>query len=854
MRRSLLSLLPLTALAAAALPLLPAAAAPTCTGGVPLEVCGGRVVAEPETSVTFHQFDTPAESLGASLRAIEARSPRFLEVRTIAEWTGNPAHKSLGGRPLYVVRVTDEAVGGYSATTTSSPLKKQTAASLSVHGLEAAGREGGLRYLEDLALATAALPGIDKPLFAGDVSFPTSRVMRETESWYAFTNPDGWAAGDVDSTSGPGFERGNEGGFDLNRDYATVGWYDRDGGTTPARGIAESEPETRGWTSLVKGFPDLVTSTDVHGELTTPNEAFADLIIPAGQWTPTRQQQVKQLGDHMIRTIERKFAEEGVVLDSVFGALPPGDGSTPRRPANVAASYDIVGYDDSGFMGDWFSQTQDSVHMDVENFLSNLAPNNAYNGAVEQTHVAAVRGILEAVVVEAMVTRDVRPTLTHRPFAYVADPNRTTSADGTLAPVVPGETQVPYDVTRTRYFEEVERTTGRAADPVTAEAVAAGTADLQRYASVVLSDMELPAGSTADRGRYVAALRAYAEGGGQLVLTDRALRLADDLGLVPASALTVDRTDAGHVDFLAPLGDHPYEKGLGQAQPDLLRGHARLPLAGQDAELRHRPRRLGGGRRHHRRHGRAAGRQQLAEHGARQPAARARPGHRLRGRPAAGDRAARPRGRHEDRHAAPLRAGRLRGHHHRRPGARQRPELRPPGGLALPVGHRLPERDPDGDRHAHRHVDRLALRHTHRHALSHAHRARRLHLVRPGAAEPGNDPGRQHRAGPPDGHAGLHRRPRRLHPALDHLPHRPLADGRPGRHRRDDRQAAVQHPAVRPAAGLPAGPLDRLDGAVHPVARRRAHRVTHLPVLRQQPAQAPGRAAREALPDRPERP
>jgi hypothetical protein len=74
--------------------------------------------------------------------------------------------------------------------------------------------------------------------------------------------------------------------------------------------------------------------------------------------------------------------------------------------------------------------------------------------------------------------------------------------------------------------------------------------------------MELPRGSTADRAAYVRALDAFADGGGQLLLTDRALGLLDDLGVVPAEALTVNRTDAGHVDFAAPLGDHPFEQGL----------------------------------------------------------------------------------------------------------------------------------------------------------------------------------------------------------------------------------------------------------------------------------------------------
>ncbi|MCW2608455.1 MAG: hypothetical protein JWO60_3148 [Frankiales bacterium] len=549
----------IASLSAVLLPLVlagPAAAVPSCVAPVPLVACGGRVVAEPELSVAFHQFEGPVESLGASLEAIEARSPDFLEVGPISEFTGDPAHESAGGRDLWVVRITDEKDG------IPREQKKQVAASLSVHGLEAAGREGGLRYVEDLAIWTAALKGgTDRVLGVGSAARKLSEVMHGTESWFAFTNPDGWAAGDLaNAPGGPGFVRGNETGADLNRDYATKGWYTRDGG----RGVAESEPETRGWTALVEAMPNLTTSTDVHGELTTPNQAFSDLIIPAGQWTPQRQLQVKTLGDHMISTIEKKFDEEGVVLDDVFGPLPDLDGSTPRKPANVAASYDIVGYDDSGFMGDWFSQTQDSVHMDVENFLSNLAPNNGYDGLVEQAHVAAVRGILEATVVEALSTGSVAPVLQARAFAYVQDSTVTTDADGRGpgAQVAAGETPVPYSVNRLRYLEEVERATGRPAQPFTAQQVAAGELTPDAYPSLVVADTELPPGAGVSKEAFAAGLAAYAQQGGQVVLTDRAVGLVDDVTGTPALQRTVDRTDAGHVDFLAPLGDHPYEKGL----------------------------------------------------------------------------------------------------------------------------------------------------------------------------------------------------------------------------------------------------------------------------------------------------
>ena len=550
-------------LAVAAIPLLltqtGSSAAPSCTTPGTEVVCGDRIVAEPERSVSFHQFDGPAESLEASLKAMEALAPGFLEVKTLEQWNGDPTHRSFGGRDLWVVRITDESV--------APERKKQVAVSLSVHGLEAAGREGGLRYIEDLARWSNDEP--DRLLYAGDTGIAFGTVMAQTETWIGFTNSDGWAAGDLTSGS-VGFRRGNDntagptslqGGKDLNRDYATVGWFDRTGG----RDLAESEPETAAWASLVRTrMPNLTTSADIHGEITTPNDAFSDLIIPAGQWTPTRQAQVDQLSQNMIKTVERKFAEQGVVLDELFGPLP-ADGATPRTPANVATAYDIVGYDDSGFMGDWFSQRQDSVHMDVENFLSNLAPNNAYVPLLAQAHVAAVRGNIEATIVEAMITDKVTATADYGRVAYVDDAQRISSdpavrdgVPGAGPAVAEGETQVPYDVSRLDYYGVLREAYGAVLQPVTADAVASrGEALLSSFDTLVVTDLSaLPA----DGGAYLSALNAFARAGGQLVLTDRAVGLLDDLGVVDSAALTLNRTDAGHVDFLR--SDHPFEQGL----------------------------------------------------------------------------------------------------------------------------------------------------------------------------------------------------------------------------------------------------------------------------------------------------
>jgi hypothetical protein len=163
----------------------------------------------------------------------------------------------------------------------------------------------------------------------------------------------------------------------------------------------------------------------------------------------------------------------------------------------------------------------------------------------------------------------VQPSADYGRVAYVDDPLRTSSdpkaqdgVPGTGADLVEGETQTPYDVSRLDYFAELKKAFGGTVDAVSAQQVASGR-DLSAYDTLVVTDMETPyGGPRVDKARYVAALDAFAHKGGQLLLTDRALGLLPELGVVEEEALTVNKTDAGHVDFLAPLGDHPYEEGL----------------------------------------------------------------------------------------------------------------------------------------------------------------------------------------------------------------------------------------------------------------------------------------------------
>ena len=522
------------ALALAASFAVPAAGAPTCTT-VPETACGNRVIADPLLSGTFIQYGSEA---WPALDAIEKIAPGVIEVRTLAEWTKNKAHVSASGLQIPVIRITDERVPRKN--------KKVVVVSLSVHGNEPAGREGGLRYAENIARWWQ--DERKRKLYSGDVSMPLDTVLARTELWLGVVNVDGWAAGDL--TAAGVFERGNAKGTDLNREWPTKGWTNRQ--ATPM-----SDPESKGWAALVRSLGKVHAASDIHGELTSANAAYADLMWPAGQWDPRKQAQELQLAKHMIRTVERKFVEQNVALGLATDALGV------QAPSDAATGYDVVGYDDGGFMGDWFTQEFGALEIDAENFLSHSVPGNAWLGVLEQAHVAGVQGIIESLMVEAHITSRVKPTLNLGKVAYAYDPRRVTSADGLGYKPEPGDKPKKYNVSRMRYFDDLRRVSGKTVAPLTSYDIATGRAKLSSYDTLVLADVAMPPDPKkrkVNADAYRRALQAFVRAGGQLVLTDAAVPFVKHFGITDDDALREATTNAGHIDF----GDrtHAWERSL----------------------------------------------------------------------------------------------------------------------------------------------------------------------------------------------------------------------------------------------------------------------------------------------------
>lgn len=523
-KRATTTLFALVALAAS---FAPASAAPVCSEP-PREICGGRIFPEAELTASFVQHDN-GEYL-AGIRALAEEFPRYVKVRNFSKLLGEET-LSVGGRKIWMIEVTDFRA--------PEDKKESVAVSLSVHGPERAGLEGGVRYAEDLA--RWATGDGDVVLRNGteddSIAVPVRDVLKRVHLYLTDINPDGWARGDI--ANGGVFQRGNAAGVDLNREFPTKGW-------TETSHTPLSEPEAIAWDEVATGIaPD--TAADLHGELTSANNAYADIMYPAGQWNPLELAREERLARHMSSNVTRYFEEQGIEAGTVTGIAG-------MKAAEYATAYDVVGYDDSGFMGDYFTERLGATEVDVEHFFSHQVPNSQWVAAHEDAHIAAVRAEIETLMVEAIARKDVNVSLRLGRVGYLYDPAKVTSKDGYGGPSPPeGVEPLPYKVSRMRYFRDLSRYSKRRLTSVDVNQVRART--LASLDTFVVSGGPFPRdrkGRPAPKKRVVRALKGFVEGGGNLVLTDRALKLLPRLGIVPTAAVTKQIHNAGHIDIEEP--------------------------------------------------------------------------------------------------------------------------------------------------------------------------------------------------------------------------------------------------------------------------------------------------------------
>lgn len=498
--------------------IVPALASPVCSEP-PREPCGGRIFPEAETSVSFVQHDNGEYEAG--IKALAEEYPRYVRVRSYSDMLDRQV-RSAGDREIWMVEITD-----FQAPEKG---KKAVVASLSVHGPERAGLEGGVRYMEDLARWATDEP--ERELRNGteedSIGIPVSEALAKVHIYMTNLNPDGWSAGDAEN--GGVFSRGNANGVDLNREFPTKGWTER--GYTPL-----SEPESRAFTQIVDGLKP-ATATDLHGELTSANNVYADIMYPAGQWNPKEQALEERMARHMKSNVARYFQLENIPIEAGM------------QPAEYATAYDVVGYDDSGFMGDYFTERAGAVEMDVEHLLSHMVPNSTWVAAHEKSHIASVRGEIETLIVEAIAPK-VHVSLELGKVGYLFDPKVATSKDGYGGPKPPKKVEPEsYSATRMRYFKDLSRFATQPLRKV--ERGNLTTNALKGLDTFVIAGRPYPRdpdGERLGRRKIASRLKDFVKAGGNLVLTDKALKFLKWLGVVKRSAIAKNIHNAGHIDI-----------------------------------------------------------------------------------------------------------------------------------------------------------------------------------------------------------------------------------------------------------------------------------------------------------------
>jgi hypothetical protein len=418
----------------------------------------GNVCAE-----QFIQYDEAIAGLGF----LEARFPRYLNLIDLKTDLGQELSQEemqSAGLPqldlsrlrsdLHVVKVTD----AQSAVPEAD--RKHFAYSLSIHGIERAGLEGGIRAAEDLvtwaacetnasaAPACAAEGSFPKRILEPSNSGPTAgEVLRSSVIYFVLANPDGWRRGDL-VDGGVFYQRYNGNGMDLNRDWPTIGYTERQ--YTPF-----SEPETRGFGAYLKAVKEQTSAKaftggiDLHGMLTA--RSFSFTLLGAGERDYRRNAITVDTAIRTFRDAEERLTWSKLILpaDQCPGpihfedpVLTGADGDLPMCADQWGTVWDTIDYQITGGFGDWMESPLglDGIGIDNEMAISHLTFNNVFNPEIEQLHVDGNKGLIYAQIASLLQEQPVR-YVPDGEVGYIFDPRRITNAGG--APVDPNPNRLP---------------------------------------------------------------------------------------------------------------------------------------------------------------------------------------------------------------------------------------------------------------------------------------------------------------------------------------------------------------------------------------------------------------------------
>lgn len=515
----------------------------------------GRVFPEARETNDFVSYFEAREGV----QLLEEQAPDLLEYHEIGRSRGwlNLQTGEREPQPVFAVTVTDE--------TSDVPESERSNLlfQLSIHGDEKGGREGGLRVIEDFVLAHQTGEDVRK------VTQTRLDMLEHQRLIFVFANPDGWtheevqyrhndacstsatcegsSGGGQDQAGEPGVEGGdfvrvNANGTDLNRQAPVVGYVAEDHRTL-------EEPSTYAtFTWLEEAFDSIDYAADLHG-MSPPADGFADHakdgvcvetkragevctkdghfvlgMISAGQYDTTQDLKQTEVAARANRYINR---------DPTFSwwRTTPAAHVVGGEVAVWGTVWDTIGYTDTGFTGDWYSQEHglDAVTIDYEYAYNNFGTDNRYDAVgmeMNRFFIASTRNIVAAFQDSANVASEPVPVSQGTEVGWVPTDVVQTPPEVDLSERKLRFADRDYRASVNGYFLNISQRmpSSDALRPVPAGSMAGGLSGLD---VLVVPGSAVKTLSSEDRD----AIDAFVRDGGRLVVTDQALQLASDLGI-----------------------------------------------------------------------------------------------------------------------------------------------------------------------------------------------------------------------------------------------------------------------------------------------------------------------------------
>ena len=543
----------------------------------------GRVFLDPALSVDYIQWQ---DEFVPAMNLLEKLYPRYLDFTSVDKELNDPRAVSIGedgmqpwskgdskdGLPFHIAIVTDEEVPDRN---------KEYVFLTNGHAAEPCGREGDLRFVEDLLIWRTEDPKHKLDDATGNTgkthTISVKELLEKTKIYVVDTVPDAWRAGDRDNGGNLNWSNYSN-GFNTNRLAFHDGWVFPDHPTLFKNGYTTlTQPES----AIVKYFEGVrrkelhgrpfAAASDMHGPLPAgaillhEQNNSAEKLVRIHDYAERIEQKMEEaLGSYItpygVQAYETVMDAGGDVRDEALRQYTKYVGPVDEKAAyltlewaDYATIWDHLDYTVTGTWGGWAAASgglgADSISYEVD--CLSFVP---YEGRTQRVFVDNMKAIVETTAVHAahINERFKKVKLAGR-LGFYETGKRITDRDGNPSPppVTPRNPiygmveQRPYNVSNTDYFRDLRKVVSAPIEEV------ADLGNLDGLDSFVIADATV--GGTGE-------LNDFVRGGGTLVLTDSALKMVPDLiGGVGRKAVKRGYAYVGYSDLNR---EHPWTNGL----------------------------------------------------------------------------------------------------------------------------------------------------------------------------------------------------------------------------------------------------------------------------------------------------